>query len=126
MDGMRIRMPVLKIPKLEILDFPSIESDKNTSHTEQVANQHCYDSIEQPVDTTESMAMDNNFNAVDNRILFEHYFCITSQERNSVTAVCNFCKDAKAIRGCLSNNIRFVKHLEVSKCVFFVSFCEFL
>lgn len=113
---MRLLEPVIRIPKLEICDILSVEINEDTQNDETMAvngnEQNCYATNEQ-MDITDPNVTDTDTNSTENHILFEHYFCITSKERNGVTAVCNFCKDAKGLRGGKTNNMRFVKHLEV-------------
>lgn len=115
MEPIRLLEPVIRIPKLEICDILSVEINEDI-HDDSMAvngNEQSCNATNEHMDTTDRNLADTKPISTRNRILFEKYFCITSKERNSVTAVCNFCKDAKGLRGCRTNNVRFVKHLEV-------------
>lgn len=118
MESTKTRIPMLKIPKLELCDFTGIEINDSTHVNSFAVNTDARSrsDVNKQVNTIDSIESDGESNATENRILFENYFCITSKERNSVTAVCNFCKDTKAFRGCMTNDVRFVKHLEVCNC----------
>lgn len=129
MESFKLMEPVLLIPKLEICDILNVEINEDR-HTEQ-SNVNCNGNeshsyaINEQIDTTDPNASLTESNTTENRILFENYFCIISKERNGITAVCNFCKDTKGLRGCTTNNLRFVKHLEVGTLCRIVTVNEF-
>lgn len=62
----------------------------------------------------EERAVNVNFSRVSQRILFNTYFQLVTEDEGRISATCRLCKTGKLIRGSLTTTSHYTTHLSVS------------
>lgn len=120
MEPIKIRQPMIKIPKLEISDVISVQHNENPSDESLSTNPE--KSIEPATSGVTVHGYADLIESMTNykQILCTQYFEIVSRDGDRITVVCKTC--VSVVRDYISKFSNLLRHLRVSrkKCMFFI------